>query len=77
MNKIRTKSNLKAKKKLLSKFAYKISVPYLHPFIQLHTLNLPIRLSINFKTAPSYNLVKYLDLDKRKIWSKAKKNKYI
>jgi len=35
--------------------------PQLHPFIKLHKQDYPIRPLINFITAPSYNLAKYLD----------------
>jgi hypothetical protein len=46
---------------LLLKVDTNISVPKLHPFIKLHKEKQPIRPLINFKTALSYSLAKYLD----------------
>lgn len=51
--------------KTKTKKYYKIAVPYLHiyrihSFIKLHKSNHSIRLLINFKIAPSYNLANSL-----------------
>ena len=51
----------KVQKKILLKSDYKIEAPNLHPFIKLHKQGNPIRPLINFKTAPAYNLAKYID----------------
>lgn len=51
----------KNQKIFLLKQNHKITAPQLHPFIKLHKKDHPIRPLINFKTAPSYNLAKYLD----------------
>lgn len=48
-------------KKLLLTNNLFYTAPKLHPFTKLHKNNHLIRLLINFKIAPPYSLVKYLD----------------
>jgi len=51
----------KGLKNSVSMKSHKISPPKLHSFIKLHKEDHPIHPLINFRTAPSYLLAKYLD----------------